>query len=70
MCSNSGDMDTDSHPDPARLQLAEAVRMACIQAMRRGYEDAATSGLCAEGALEAAIGAVQQLDLEALLRAE
>ncbi|RRQ21845.1 acetyltransferase [Thiohalobacter thiocyanaticus] len=63
-------MDTDSHQDPTRLQLAEAVRMACIQAMRRGYQDAATSGLCAEGALEAAIGAVQQLDLETLVQVE
>ncbi|MAT66601.1 MAG: acetyltransferase [Gammaproteobacteria bacterium] len=63
-------MDADPDPDTIRLQLAETVRAACIQAMRQGYQDAATSGLCAEGALEAAIGAAQQLDLEALLRAE
>lgn len=63
-------MDADPDPDATRLQLAETVRAACIQAMRRGYEDAASSGLCAEGALEAAIGAVQQLDLGAFVRTE
>ena len=50
-------------------QLAEAVRQACIRAWREGYEAAGMSGLCAEGALEAALSAVQQLDLEALVEA-
>ncbi|HSH30114.1 MAG TPA: hypothetical protein VK971_09435 [Thiohalobacter sp.] len=60
-------MSTDSSPDPAALRLAEAVRAACIRAMREAHQDAAISGLCSEGALEAAIGAVQQLDLNALI---
>lgn len=44
--------------------LAEAVRAACIQAAIDGYENASMSGLCAEGAFEAAIGAIRMLDLE------
>lgn len=53
--------------DEAR-RLAEAVREACIAAAQRGYENAALSGLCEEGALEAAISAIRMVDLEALLR--
>lgn len=50
-------------------RLAEAVRDACIRAWREGYEDAGMSGLCAEGALEAALSAVQRLDLNAVVDA-
>lgn len=50
-------------------QLAETVRRACIDAWREGYESAAMSGLCAEGALEAALSAVQSIDLETLVDA-
>ncbi|MGE0822064.1 MAG: acetyltransferase [Candidatus Binatia bacterium] len=49
-------------------RLARIIREACIQAAREGYEQAAMSGLCHEGAWEAAIGAIQRLDLEALLK--
>jgi len=48
-------------------RLAEAVREACIQAWREGYQDAGMSGLCAEGALEVALSAVQRLDLDAVV---
>jgi len=50
-------------------QLAEAVRIACIEAALAGYEDAAASGLCHEGAWEAAISALQQLDITAIIQA-
>ncbi len=50
------------------LSLAERVRSACIEAALGGYERASLSGLCHEGAWEAAIDAVRQLDLEALVR--
>ncbi len=49
-------------------RIAEAVRKACIQAARQGYERAAADGLCDEGALEVALDAVHSLDLEKLLR--
>lgn len=48
--------------------LAEAIRAACVQAALAGYEDAAMSGLCHEGAWECAIDAIRSLDVEAVLR--
>ncbi len=47
--------------------LAEAVRRACIQAAIAGYREAALSGLCHAGALEAALGAMEMLDLSGLV---
>ena len=43
---------------------AETIRQACVEAALTGYEDALLSGLCREGAWEAAIGAIRRLDLE------
>lgn len=55
-------------PEHRRLEAAaEQVREACIAAAKAAYFDAAASGLCGEGALEAALGAMQSLDLDALL---
>jgi hemerythrin-like domain-containing protein len=48
--------------DPRRL--AETVRQACITAAITGYEDAALSGLCREGAWEAAVSAMRALPLD------
>jgi hypothetical protein len=45
-------------------ELVEAVRQACIQAALDAYEDAGISGLCAEGRWEAAISAIQSLDIK------
>lgn len=50
-----------------RRQLAQAVRDACVQAARDGYQNAAIAGLCHEGAWEAAISAIQMLDLSAVI---
>jgi hypothetical protein len=50
----------------SQQELAEAVRQACIQAALAAYEDAGISGLCAEGRWEAAIGAMQSLDVKQL----
>ena len=47
-------------------ELMEAVRRACIEAALAAYEDAGVSGLCAEGRWEAALGAIQSLDLKAI----
>lgn len=49
-------------------QLAERVRAACVRAALAAYEDAGSSGLCAEGRWEYAIGVLRQLDLGPLLR--
>lgn len=47
----------------ADTHAAERIRKALIRAALDGYEQAAQSGLCAEGAWEAAISAMRQLDL-------
>ena len=44
--------------------MAQRIRQACIQAAKEGFRDASMSGLCTEGAIEAAIGAMQTLDIE------
>jgi len=43
--------------------LAEAARQACIAAALAAYEDAGVLGLCAEGRWEAAVSAMQSLEL-------
>ena len=55
--------------DDELKRLSEEIRRVCIQAVRQGYADAAASGLCDEGALEAAISAVQMLDLDQVVAA-
>jgi hypothetical protein len=44
----------------------EALRRALIQAAIDGYERAALSGLCAEGAWEAAVSAMRAFDLDTM----
>ena len=48
--------------------LAEEIRTKCIEAAKGGFKDASMSGLCADGAIEAAISAIQSLDLDSLLK--
>ena len=52
------------------LEVAEAVRAACIETALRAYEDARISGLCHEGAWEAAISAMRVLELGPLTGSE
>jgi hypothetical protein len=54
-------MDDDSR---AAAQAAESARQACIAAALAAYEDAGVLGLCAEGRWEAAVSAMQSLDLK------
>ena len=60
-------MAADVPVPPELKQIAEAVRRACIEAALAAYEDSGVMGLCAEGRWEAAIGAMQSLDIQALL---
>jgi hypothetical protein len=48
--------------------LAEAVRAACVKAALEGYERAAISGLCHEGAWECAVDAIRALNLETVIK--
>lgn len=49
------------------IRLAEQVRAACIDAAKRAFDDAAISGLCHDGAVECAIGAIGAIDLDRLV---
>lgn len=47
--------------------LAEQIKTACIKAAREGFTDASMSGLCSDGAMEAAISSIQKLDLKQIV---
>jgi hypothetical protein len=49
------------------ILLADTIRAACLDAAQQAYEDAGIRGLCAEGRWEAALSAVRQLDVAAVL---
>lgn len=53
--------------EQSKRELAEKVRQACIQAAKAGFAQARMDGLCAEGAVETAVSAIQNLNLEKLL---
>jgi len=55
-------------PAPDPLQLATAVRNACVRAALDGYEQAQIAGLCQEGAWEAAVDAMRRIDLKMMLQ--
>ncbi len=59
----------DAGPVASDGELAEAVRTACLEAAREGYELAAMSGLCHEGALECSLDAIRRLDLGPVVEA-
>ena len=50
-----------------KQKIADAVRVACLQAAREAYETAGSSGLCEEGRWECALGAIRSLDLAAVV---
>lgn len=56
-----------SRSENQSLNVAQAVREACIEAALEGYERARISGLCHEGAWEAAVSAMRMLSLERVL---
>jgi hypothetical protein len=49
------------------LRQIQAIRDACLEAAREGYEQAAMAGLCHDGAVEASLDAIRMLDIEAIL---
>ncbi|TYP94807.1 hypothetical protein LX73_0096 [Fodinibius salinus] len=59
---------TNNDQQYTQIELAESVRESCIEAARDGFKDASMSGLCNEGAMEAAISAIQQLDLQKVIQ--
>ncbi len=58
----------NAHADAdTTLRVAQAVRDACRQAVAEAWEDAGVQGLCVEGRCEVAIGALERLNLVALV---
>ena len=51
-----------------KRRLAESIRAACVKAALEGYERAAISGLCHEGAWECAVDAIRTLNLETVIK--
>lgn len=49
------------------VQLAAAVRDACVHNAIEGYERAGLSGLCAEGRWEMAVDSMVSLDLDSVV---
>lgn len=47
--------------------LAGRVRDECVQTALAAYENASISGLCGEGAFEAAISAMRMMDINAIV---
>lgn len=56
--------------DSEARRVAARVRDACAAAARDAYESAKMSGLCDEGAWEAAVGAIQMVDVDSILDAK
>jgi hypothetical protein len=54
-------------PEAAALEVAEAVRDACRQAVAEAWEDAGVQGLCVEGRCEVAVGAIERIGLKAIV---
>jgi len=54
---------------PTSLAIAETIRRACLEAALNAYEDAGVQGLCEAGRWEAAVGAIESLDLRQLMLA-
>ena len=50
-----------------QLELAEAVRAACLRAVLDAYENAGISGLCGEGRWEMAMQELRNLDLRPVI---
>ncbi|MEX0624888.1 hypothetical protein [Saccharospirillum sp.] len=46
-------------------QWAEATRAACKEAAQTAFEEASMLGLCQEGAIEAALSAIEMIDVDA-----
>ena len=62
-------MEHDMSEMAARQQLAERVRAALLEHAQAAHADAGVRGLCAQGAWEAAVGALRSLDLDPICRA-
>lgn len=47
--------------------LAKAVRQLCVEEAINGFRNASMSGLCIDGAIEAAVSAIEMVDVEKII---
>jgi len=66
--TSGGYFDRMASSSDDAMRIAELVRTACIAAAQRGFDDAAISGLCHDGAAECAIGAIRAIDLQRIIQ--
>lgn len=59
--------ETSEMTDSKLEHIAAKIRDACLKAAVQAYEDAGIQGLCAEGRWEAAVSAMQSVDVTELL---
>lgn len=52
-----------------KAELAEQVRLACLQTAQAAYEEGGLLGLCQQGRFELAMDAIRTLDLAPLIQA-
>lgn len=64
--ANAPNEEVDRPSTPA-ARVADAVRNACVEAALDAYESAKLSGLCDEGAWEAAVGAMRMVDVDRII---
>jgi hypothetical protein len=60
-------MNNQVQSDSTEMDIARAIRDACVEAAKEGFRDASIQGLCNEGAVEAAVSAIQMLDVEKIV---
>lgn len=60
-------MEMQNQTDEQQRQLARRVHEACLRVVTEQYEQAASDGLCAEGAWEVAVTALRALNLEPII---
>jgi hypothetical protein len=56
--------------DPHDLDTARRIRDAGVRCLLDAYRDAGLRGLCGTGRFEVAVGALKQMDIEAVLHEE
>lgn len=54
-------------PQITNRKIAQIIQKASVEAAKDGFSEALIRGLCADGAMEAAISAIELLDIDKLL---
>ncbi|MEX2435396.1 MAG: acetyltransferase [Balneolaceae bacterium] len=49
------------------IELAEVIRKACVKEATEGFRDASLIGLCMEETMEAAVSAIQKMNIEKIV---